>query len=255
MKSVILKIDKKEFQELFDRCSSKRQILKSIGLRPFSYNYELLCKKIHDDNIDLSKFNENFAIDKKKYTSKLGKSRHSVHFPSAFIENSPYNRNTIRRIILRDNLLEYKCNICNNNGTHMGKKLILHIDHINGIYNDHRIENLRWICPNCHSQTETYSGKNNKGKTGKRYFCEKCNCETKGYSKLCRACARKIVRKFNISKEELKKMMFIDGENLSVIGKKIGVSANAIKKRCEMFGITFSYDPKNRVLVDTNKSM
>lgn len=36
----------------------------------------------------------------------------------------------------------------------------LQLDHINSVYNDNRIENLRWLCPNCHSQTDNYAGKN-----------------------------------------------------------------------------------------------
>ena len=46
-----------------------------------------------------------------------------------------------------------------------GKKLVFQLDHINGKRNDHRLENLRWLCPNCHSQTETYCGKKNTGST------------------------------------------------------------------------------------------
>lgn len=37
--------------------------------------------------------------------------------------------------------------------------LPLQLDHVNGIFGDHRLENLRWLCPNCHSQTETFAGK------------------------------------------------------------------------------------------------
>lgn len=43
-----------------------------------------------------------------------------------------------------------------------GKPLILTLDHRNGISNDHRLENLRWLCPNCNSQTETFCGRRKK---------------------------------------------------------------------------------------------
>ena len=52
-----------------------------------------------------------------------------------------------------------KCQICGISEW-MGESLVLEIDHINGISNDHRLENLRILCPNCHSQTPTYKMKN-----------------------------------------------------------------------------------------------
>ena len=42
----------------------------------------------------------------------------------------------------------------------LGNPLALQLDHINGVNNDHRLTNLRFLCPNCHSQTDTYAGKN-----------------------------------------------------------------------------------------------
>jgi hypothetical protein len=52
------------------------------------------------------------------------------------------------------------------NGEWNGQPLKLQLDHINGINDDNRLENLRFICPNCHSQTITYAGKNTKGVRG-----------------------------------------------------------------------------------------
>jgi Zn finger protein HypA/HybF involved in hydrogenase expression len=71
------------------------------------------------------------------------------------------SRASVRRVILKENLIEYKCSECNVK-TWNGKILSLHLDHINGINSDNRLENLRFLCPNCHSQTETYTGKNKK---------------------------------------------------------------------------------------------
>ena len=53
---------------------------------------------------------------------------------------------------------------CGNKGEWQDKKLTLDIDHINGNHRDHRLENLRFICPNCHSQTPSFRNKNGTGK-------------------------------------------------------------------------------------------
>lgn len=69
------------------------------------------------------------------------------------------SRAGMRKRILRENLIEHKCSECGISEWR-GKKLSLHLDHINGDRWDHKIENLRFLCPNCHSLTETYTGKN-----------------------------------------------------------------------------------------------
>lgn len=52
-----------------------------------------------------------------------------------------------------------RCAICDNPGEHRGQPLGLQLDHVNGVPDDNRLENLRWLCPNCHSQTDTFSGR------------------------------------------------------------------------------------------------
>ena len=69
-------------------------------------------------------------------------------------------RSCVKKRIIKENIIKYECSECNIGRIWRGKKLSLHLDHINGDGWDHRLENLRFLCPNCHSQTETYCGKN-----------------------------------------------------------------------------------------------
>ena len=77
------------------------------------------------------------------------------------VENSDYtSTNHLKKRLLREQILEYKCALCGNTGEWNGKPLSLVLDHINGEHSDNRLENLRILCPNCHSQTDTFAGKN-----------------------------------------------------------------------------------------------
>ena len=66
-------------------------------------------------------------------------------------------RPTLRKVLARVN--GYVCECCGISEWN-GKEITLQVDHINGLANDNSIENLRLICPNCHSQSDTFSGRN-----------------------------------------------------------------------------------------------
>ena len=74
---------------------------------------------------------------------------------------------TIKKIILERDILKYICDECNQGPIWNGKELILELHHINGDPCDNRVENLKFVCPHCHSQTKTYKGKNSKCKKKK----------------------------------------------------------------------------------------
>jgi hypothetical protein len=70
-----------------------------------------------------------------------------------------YQTNKLRKRLIREGIFENKCSSC---GIHEWNKkpIVMQLDHVNGDSSDHRKKNLRLLCPNCHSQTDTWCGKN-----------------------------------------------------------------------------------------------
>ncbi len=78
-----------------------------------------------------------------------------------FVKGSNERTFTIKRLVLRFDLVPYKCE-CGNLGKWRGKELILQLDHKDGDATNNTLDNLRFLCPNCHCQTDTFAGKNCK---------------------------------------------------------------------------------------------
>jgi hypothetical protein len=72
-----------------------------------------------------------------------------------------YQRLGLKRKLIAAGLKENKCEVCGIDSWN-GNPINMQLDHIDGNTYNHCIDNLRMICPNCHSQTETYCGKNKK---------------------------------------------------------------------------------------------
>ena len=76
------------------------------------------------------------------------------------VKDSTYkNATKLKNRLIEEGIKEYKCERCKNTEWE-GMPIPLQIHHMNGVHNDNRLENIQLLCPNCHSLTDTYAGKN-----------------------------------------------------------------------------------------------
>lgn len=154
MTNKIYELTDEQFVELLKNSSTISEVLFKLGytVKGNSWGYSQIKQRMTDLNIDFSIFKGKKSIYKNTIVKKVA--------PEVLLkDNCKHARNVLRRCILRDNLLPYKCAICGLTEWN-GKTLSLELDHINGKNNDNRLENLRFLCPNCHSQTSTYGSRN-----------------------------------------------------------------------------------------------
>lgn len=108
----------------------------------------------------MKKYLAELEIDTSNITGKPISGNYRYTLDEILVKDTPYvNMSKLKERVLKANLLENKCYNCGINSWN-GKPLTLQLDHINGDNRDNRIENLRLLCPNCHSQTETFCRKN-----------------------------------------------------------------------------------------------
>lgn len=152
------KYDKDNLSKIVSESGSIRQVLISLGLKEAGGNYSNIKKRIEQFNIDTSHFHGQGWAKGKTWTK-------TKNLDGILIENSTYtsglHRSTFR---LKNQLfkLGYKSKVCEICGgvEWMGEEIPLELHHINGNKFDNRIENIQILCPNCHTFTDNYRGKN-----------------------------------------------------------------------------------------------
>lgn len=146
-----------EFIKAVKENFSIRSTLLALGLKGGGANYKGFHRRVEELNLDTSHFTGQGHLKGKTHNWAP-----KYELEEILVENSPYRGGTSllkKRLLKEGYFTSYSCDNCGISEW-MGEKISLHLDHINGINNDHRIENLRLLCPNCHSQTSTYAGKN-----------------------------------------------------------------------------------------------
>lgn len=195
-------------------------------------------------------------------------------YPGRWVHASEYFDNTktiashnLKLRLFRDGYKSEQCEECKNTEW-QGKKIPLELDHINGDRYDNAINNLRILCPNCHALTPTNSGKN-RGKYSqngpgrdridtvtnlnraslpigvqghkknglKQYLCFSCGVSIKRRSKKCTRCAPKDQEKTSWPSDQILASLVWE-ESILSLSKKLGISDNAIRHRCQRRSIS-----------------
>ena len=223
--SKIWKMPKDEFQQLVTDSTALIQILRHFGMVGSHGNYFTLRRRLEEDQIDYSHINLESSWNKGRKFPDRAKPLEEV-----MVENSTYARKDLKRRLLKNGMLENKCLLCGLEGEWQGKKLVMILDHINGVNDDHRYENLRMLCPNCNSQQETFSGRQNK----KKYNCVECGGSITKHSdsKLCKSCSSKKNQPRKVEDRPSVETLLQEVADTSycAVGRKHGVSDNCIRK-------------------------
>ena len=151
MISKVYQVSDEDFIKIIQQSNTYSDCLRALGLGTNGgSSTDILKRRIKELDCSVDHFNQK---NKQAYQAKYS-------LDEILVENSSYaNIASLKRRLINENRLEYKCAICGLTNW-LNKPISLQLDHINGINNDHRITNLRFLCPNCHSQTDTFAGKN-----------------------------------------------------------------------------------------------
>lgn len=212
------KYEKEFFSELVKNSNNLTDVAKKLNLKPFCGNRGTIKKYIKLYDLDVSHFRnvyENRIRPKRKLCDIL-------------LLGTTYDTTHLKNRLYDEGIKERVCELCGQNEIWYGNKMSLILDHINGINNDNRLENLRIVCPNCDATLPTFSGRNTSKCSIKSNLLKMenhYNYTKKGKSDCNSINQRKVTRPDYITlQNEIIELGY------SGTGRKYGVSDNAIRK-------------------------
>lgn len=247
--AIIDNFTKEELEQIVQESKSYREVLRKLGYATAGGNNNITLKKRlaeYDISVD------HFSIGGQKGITRTEE--------NVFCKDSTATQSTLRKWYKKRDDIPYQCDCCGISEW-QGKELVLQLDHINGDNHDNRLENLHWLCPNCHSQTDTFCGKHLKKNhaTGKgivkelpKKYCIDCGKEITFSATRCPECAKVASRSIERpSREELLQFLTEYKGNFTAAGRYYGTTDNNVRKWCKQYDLPFhtsDYKPKVEII-------
>lgn len=146
-----------QLKEAVASAKSIRSVLQILGLKPAGGNYVQIVRYIQELKISSEHFTGKVW---NKGLKGIGKPRLSLS--EILVNNSYYQSFKLKTRLFNEKIKEQRCEMCGWAQKAVDGRIPLELDHINGNRMDNRLENLRILCPNCHSLQPTHRGLNKK---------------------------------------------------------------------------------------------
>ncbi len=202
--------------------------LRRLGMRPAGGNHQTLKKYVRLWDISTAHFDAAVARTR----------RPARPLAEVLVAGSSYSRGSLKKRLFSEGLKERVCELCGQDEQWHGRRMALILDHINGVATDNRLENLQIVCPNCAATLDTHCGRN----ILPARECAVCRepfqptiREQRHCSKSCSARSEpnraRAVRDRSVARPPYEQLLAEIAEtSWSAVGRKYGVSDNAVRK-------------------------
>jgi hypothetical protein len=211
------------------------EVLHRLGLRPAGGNHKVLRRHIELWGISTAHFDPDAA-------RRRGRRREVTPLVDILVAGSSYSRRSLKQRLYDAGLKSRRCELCDQDENWRGARMSLVLDHINGIPDDNRLENLQIVCPNCAATLETHCGRKNlmppservcahcerafiPRAHGQRYCSSWCGARHRNRRRGPQPEHRKVTRPPH---EQL--LRELAESNFCAVGRRYGVSDNAVRK-------------------------
>jgi len=213
------------------------EALRRLGVRPAGGNYATLQKYAAIWKIPTDHFDPDAAR-----TEALRRGNQPRPLEEILVEGSTYSRGHLKQRLYDAGLKKPECEMCGQGEIWRGRRMALVLDHINGVGDDNRLENLRILCPNCAATLDTHCGRKNVRPLPDERQCKRCGATFRPKYRRQRYCSRECGMRWDrsgrpnpaqrrVERPPYEQLLREIAElGYSAVGRRYGVSDNAIRK-------------------------